>query len=215
MNNNIMKKLVIFLFSLYQIGYSQNIFVGNFIFSNAKLIVKTMPMVPGLVQTGTSLNAPSLGTISKVDGPYLQTFTNHPLNFTINNSASPDLQINTAGNVQISNYLRIDYNNSITKIQQKKIVGTTDNFDGSNLATNDGTPNETRIAHGLDASKIMSISVMCNVSPGFDVGEEFQYYTGYQLAISYDNTFIHVWNYPGNSNLIRNKPFKFLITFKK
>jgi hypothetical protein len=210
-----MKKLIILLLFLNHFCLAQNIKVGNLAFSNEKVDILTFNNVPGLLHTGNFPNAPSMGTIYKTDGPYLQTFTNHPLNFAVANSSVAALQINTQSNVRIANYTQINSISSGVLIKQIKYIGFTDNFDGSNPATNDGTPNETRIAHGLDASKIMAISLICNVSTGFDVCEEFQYYTGYQLSISYDNTYIHVWNYPNNSNLIRNKPFKFLITFKK
>jgi hypothetical protein len=210
-----MKKFILLILFCCQIAFSQIIHVGYFPFTNPKVYLRTELNQPGFLQTGNFTNAPSVGTVFKSDGAYFQTFTNHPLNLAVNNG-SPALQINTSGNVRIYNYSEIDVLNANLIIKQALYTGLTDNYDPSNpLNTNDGLPNETRIAHGLNATKIISIGLICNVSPGFDIPEEFQAYSGNQLSISYDNTFIHVWNYPNNSNFVRNKPFKFLITYKK
>ena len=173
------------------------------------LEIKNSLNMPGLVHSSTLPSGPSIGTVFKADGAYLQTFTNHSLNFAVNNG-SPLYRINTAGNVQITNAANFF---GLT-IMQKKIEGILDGYDGISVASNDGLPNETRIAHGLNASNIISVKLVILVSTGFSIGEEYSYQSGHRAGISFDNTFIHVWNNTFTGAAVRNKPFKILITYK-
>jgi hypothetical protein len=190
--------------------YAQSVEISPNQFALGNLLIKNALNQPGLVHSSTSPGGPSMGTVIKADGAYLQTFTNHPLNFAVNNGTAI-YTVTTASNVIIRNGLELS---EVVSYRQIKLSGLTDAFDQVNQASNDGTPNETRIAHGLDASKIISIKLIVNVATGFSVGAEHTYYSNYRTAVSHDPTYIHVWNYPNSSSSIRNKPFKILITYR-
>jgi hypothetical protein len=204
-----MKKILILLL-FGPLAFGQSVELKPNAYDSGLLEIKNSLNMPGLVHSSSVPGGPSMGTVIKADGAYLQTFTNHALNFAVNNGSAL-LTVNTAGNVQISNATTFF---SGIKIMQKKIAGIIDGYDGITQATNDGLPNETRIAHGLDASKIISVKMVIIVATGFSIGEEYSYQPGHKAAISYDNTFIHVWNGTTSGGAIRNKPFKILITYK-
>ncbi len=204
-------KKILFLFLFGPLAFGQSVELKpNAYLNDGLLDIKNSLNMPGLVHSSSLPGGPSIGTVIKADGAYLQTFSNHALNFAVNNGSSL-LQVNTAGNVKISNATGFFYG---IQIMQKQIVGITDGFDGITSITNDGLPNETRIAHGLDASKIISVKLVIVVSTGFSIGEEYSYQPGHRAGISFDNTFIHVWNGTSTGAAIRNRPFKILITYK-
>jgi hypothetical protein len=188
--------------------YAQSVEISPNQFSVSNLQIKNSLNQPGLIHSSTAPGGPSMGTVIKADGAYLQTFTNHPLKFAINNG-SELYQVTPASNVVIKNGAQF----GATNFKQIKFEGFTDGYDPANAATNDGLQYETRITHGLDASKIISIKMIIIASPGFSIGEEYTFSPGYRAAVSHDPTFLHVWNYQTNSQNIRNKPFKVLITY--
>jgi hypothetical protein len=211
-----MKKLLIVLYLISHIATGQPT-ERSFVvidpatsFSEVNLHIWNSLNKPGFVHASKLPNGPSFGTIIKPDGPYLQTFTNHTLNFAVNDGAAlmsltPDGNVINNRNTQINGVV----------IKQLKLTGVTDAYDPLiPLTTNDGLPFETRIPHGLIAGNIISIKLVINADVGFSIGEEYTYTPGHRAAISYDPTFIHVWNYQTNSQFIRNKPFKILITYK-
>jgi hypothetical protein len=209
---NTMKKLLFLFYLISQAATAQSVELKptNEDFYSPNINIKNTLNQPGLVHSLIGASGPSVGTVIKADGAYLQTFTNHSLNFAVNDGLAL-YTVTTASNVIIRNGLEL-----VNEVgyRQIKLSGFTDAFDQVNQASNDGTPNETRIAHGLDASKIISIKLIVNVATGFSVGAEHTYYTNYRTAVSHDPTYIHVWNYPNNSSSIRNKPFKILITYR-
>jgi hypothetical protein len=203
-----MKKILILLLFV-PLAFGQSVELKpNFDYSGSPIKITNSLNQPGLVHSSSLINGPIMGTVIKSDGVYFQTFTNHPLKFAVNN-ASESYKVTTASNVIVQDAL-VFYS---LGIKQLKLTGLTDGFIAGNLATSDGLPYETRIAHGLDASKILAIKLIINADVGFSIGEEYTYSPGNRAAISHDPTYVHVWNYQTNSFNIRNKPFKILITY--
>jgi hypothetical protein len=204
-----MKKLLFLFYIISQVASAQSVELKpNTDFSGRQIKITNGFNQPGFIHITNIAGGPVIGTIIKQDGAYLQTFTNHALKFAVNNNTNESMVITTQGNVVLNNGGQF----YVKTLKQKKITGLTDGFDQINNFTNDGLPNETRIAHGLTASDIISIKIVVNADVGFSVGEEYTYNPAYRIGLSYDNTNIHVWNY-NFSTLIRSKPFKVLITY--
>jgi hypothetical protein len=205
-----MKKLFFFFYIISQVAAGQAVELKpNFDFSGTTLKIQNNFNQPGFLHSANFVGGPSIGTIIKPDGAYLQTFSNHPLKLAVNDNNTESMRVTTQGNVVLNNGVQM-YVNTIVQL---KITGFTDGYDQINNVTNDGLPNETRIAHGLTAGSIISIKIIVNANTGFSVGEEYTYNLAYRVGLSFDNTYIHVWNY-ATSTLIRSKPFKILITYK-
>jgi hypothetical protein len=179
-------------------------------FAGGSLFIKNTINQPGLLHSYNSLSGPTIGTVIKSDGPYIQTFSQHALHFSTNNQATC-MSIEPDRNVWISKYLiQNSYSTSY-----RKYTGFVDGYDPNNPFSNDGNPNETFLPHGLDASKIISIKLLVNTLTGMIVGEDVGYFANLSASVSYDNTYLHVWNKAGNSAAILNKPFTILVTYKK
>jgi hypothetical protein len=205
-----MKKLLFLFYLISQAAAGQSVMLApaNLV-NSVNLSIKNSLNQPGFVHSSSFTGGPSFGTVFKPDGAYLQTFTNHPLKFAVNNGDA-EMILTTAGNVIITGSTKIKNVN----IKQLKLTGNTDAYNPLFPATNDGFPYETRIAHGLIAANIISIKLVIVADVGFSICEEYSYSPGYRAAISFDPTYLHVWNYQASSQNIRNKPFKVLITYK-
>ena len=85
-------------------------------------------------------------------------------------------------------------------------------FTGTTAALAD--PNQyTQITHGLTASKILRVDVVVDLGGAGNVQQDYTQSAGYQVGVSFENTFIYVWNSPSNSENIKRKPFKVLVPY--
>jgi hypothetical protein len=205
-----MKKTLILLCLTAQIAFGQSTTVlpAN---NNGTYVIKTALNVPG-IQHESPGNA-ILGTVIKADGVYFQTFNNKPFGFaTWDFSPSIEIGVNNVTTMQYAT--SVGYDSPL--ISQRKLTGITDAYDPLFPSTNDGTPYCTKIPHGASsAANIASASLIIDTVTGGFVCAEYSFSPGYKATVSFDNTYIYVWNYPGLSDIIRNKPFTILITYQK
>ena len=165
---------------------------------------------PGLIHENL-LGTHRLGTIYKNNDVFFQTFTNTPLSLGVG-YLNQHIIFQTDGNTVIPNYTGFGE----LLIKQKKLIGTTDNYNPSNPNTNDGSPYVNTIAHNLDASKIVSIRIMVNsLGAGLYYAEEHTYIPGVRAAVSFDANHVYISNYPNQSQYIRGCPVTVFITYKK
>jgi hypothetical protein len=88
-------------------------------------------------------------------------------------------------------------------IQQKKLTGTTSATEGGNVT----------IAHGLNRTKILAVSVI--VDSGVNsMFPEYTFVSGYRFHVYWNDTTVVVVNHGTESELIRSKPIKVLITYE-
>jgi hypothetical protein len=207
-----MKKLILLFGVLARVSMGQSVILDPSINTGTHKI-NTAINIPGFVHNGNTAGTPSLGTVIKSDGPYLQTFTNNTLNFGTNNFLT-NMTINQNGNVQNSTFT--NFGSASTSIRQIKITGFTDAYDGINASTNDGVPYyNTYAIVGFPGIAISSVDLIIDAGGASFVPQEYQSSPGYQAAVSWDETTIYISNYPLNSSLVRNKAFKLLVTYRQ
>lgn len=92
-------------------------------------------------------------------------------------------------------------------IKVKKIIGFTNPAEGQWFV----------VAHGLNSSKILSITALVEFSPGSFIPASYTGGIGYQFDFYVDGTqdAIFVINKLGNSSQILSKPFKIMITYEE
>jgi hypothetical protein len=112
-------------------------------------------------------------------------------------SASP------AAKLEVNGYTKLG--SDAPSIKVKKLTGTT-------AATEGG---EVLISHGLDSSKILSISVMVNPAGSTWYGPNFLVFNGYHFNWNLVGGQIDIYNAPGASANILSKPVKILITYEQ
>jgi len=113
------------------------------------------------------------------------------------NASDPQAQL------QVNGYTMLG--NSSPKIQLKKLTGTTNSVQGG----------QSIVAHGLDASKIISITVLVEWSTNSFLHEGYKWSSGYEFNFYTDATAIYISTISGNSSNILSKPFKVLITYEE
>jgi hypothetical protein len=152
---------------------------------------------PGFVH---SQGAVSVGTYVNNTSTYFQTFTPHLLRI-IGYYDAIFFDIGTDANVYHNGFIKLG--SDAPAIALGKITGTTALTEGA-LVT---------YAHGLNASKIISMKLIIDYASNGFVNDEYVYNPGFQAALVYDATSIYITNYTANSYNILNKPFKVLITY--
>jgi hypothetical protein len=90
-------------------------------------------------------------------------------------------------------------------IKMKKLTGTTANVQGGAVT----------VAHGLTATKILSISVRVHHPSGESVPPEYSNAGGYQFSFYNNSVNVAVLNSASNSASILSKPFTVLITYEE
>jgi len=94
---------------------------------------------------------------------------------------------------------------TVPAIKIKKLTCNSSTLQGSS----------TFIAHGLTASKILSVDILLEYSAGSFIHPSYTYSNGYEFNYYITSTGINVANVNGNSALILNKPVKILITYEQ
>jgi hypothetical protein len=90
-------------------------------------------------------------------------------------------------------------------IANKKLTGTT-------AATQGGT---ATIAHNLDASKIIGVTVLVRGATQSYIPPSFTGTASFEYDYFFDGAKFYIINKPGNSAAILSKPFSVLVTFEK
>lgn len=90
-------------------------------------------------------------------------------------------------------------------VKVKKLTGTTSAVEGFNV----------NIAHGVTASKILSVSVLVESSANNFTPPGFTHFAGYEYNFDILNGAVWVFNVDGNSGNILSKPFKVFITYEE
>jgi hypothetical protein len=135
-------------------------------------------------------------------------FTDMPnLNFAVGNGpASIKLK---AFNLEFPYYTRLG--NLAPFIKTKSFTGTT--------APGPGPSASSTIAHGLDYTKILSVSVFVSVPQGLNpaktIPEEYTFETGYLYSYAVDPVNITVLNRQSNSSNIYNMPFTIHVVYEQ
>ncbi len=161
-----------------------------------------------------------IGTYITIEGAYIQTHSNHNLNFRTSNAGPAQLTFATNDNVGVgvpnpTAKLHVDgftkLGSNAPAIKMLKFTGTTAAFS----VTTGPNSNFVTIPHGIPAEKILSVSVVVDLGPAGNVFANYTQTAGYEIDITYNNAFLYVWNIPTNSANILSKPFKVLITYKE
>ncbi len=105
--------------------------------------------------------------------------------------------------VEVSGYLKMGTNAPAIKV--KKITGTTSDTEG-------GSVDEL---HGLNASKIISITVLVQFSSTSYVPPSYNQVDNYEFNWYSDNTKVYIILKSGNSGFLLSKPYKVLITYEE
>ncbi len=137
----------------------------------------------------------------------LHFFTNDILRLSILDNGNVGVgETNPSAKLEVNGFSRFGSAvESTPKIKMKTLTGTTAPTDGG----------FTLILHGLDASKIIGVTVLVESTPGayyppnhtINVGKQFEYF--------FDNTRFEIINKTGNSGFILNRPIKILITYEE
>jgi len=94
---------------------------------------------------------------------------------------------------------------SSPKIQIKKLTGVTSSIQGNSI----------NVAHGLDPTKIISVTVLVEWQSNSFLHEGYRFSSGYEFSFFTNDTNIFIGNVSGNSANILSKPFKVLITYEE
>jgi hypothetical protein len=90
-------------------------------------------------------------------------------------------------------------------VKMKKLTGTTSSTQGTSVSLN----------HGLNANKILSISVLVDYSAGNCVPPSYTAAANYEYNYYLNGTAISIININGNSALVLGKPVRVLITYEE
>jgi len=186
-----------------------------------------------LILSNHSLNSGSLGGITwastAITGPDQRTghianifetggFANTPKAglafFTSNTTLTEKLRITNDGNVgigtttpaaklEINGFTKLGSDAPALKV--KKYSGTTAAAQG----------NAQLIAHGLDASKILSVTALVEYAVNSWVPASYSTNFDYEFDIYFNGTYIFIVNKTGNSAAILSKPFKVMVTYEE
>lgn len=107
------------------------------------------------------------------------------------------------GNVAIADYTKLG--SDAPAIKTKKLTGTTAATEGGN----------TSVAHGVTASKILSVILLIEFNTSQFLHVESTRIAGYQAHFQIDSVNINVYNHATNSENILSKPFRLLVIYEE
>ena len=113
--------------------------------------------------------------------------------------------IATTGDLDVGGFTTLGNDASAPAIKMKKLTGTTNPVEGF----------EVSIAHGLDVSKILAVSVIVVESASFQIHPGFSADLDYGFSWYLTTSAVRVWNDPSNSANILSKPIRILITYEE
>lgn len=111
----------------------------------------------------------------------------------------PNINFRTAVNATSWSGWGVDY----PSIRSKVLTGTTESSQGGVVS----------VAHGLTASKILSVQAVIEHTTGAFVPNGYTYAAGYDASVSWDATTILIANSPTNSANILAKPVKIIVNY--
>jgi len=164
----------------------KNVGAGSFTILSPRQQITSAPYN---IRSLSAANADQLGGIS-ASGFIQNTSSQQPANFNI------------SGNGIIGGYTKLG--SDAPSIKVKKLTGTTAATEGG-IAT---------IFHGLDGSKILSISIMVNYIPTHWVGPDTNL-NGLRFTWVEGGGAVSITNIFGGSASILSKPIKILITYEQ
>lgn len=160
--------------------------------------ISTVIYTPILNQTVKYRLTNTNGTGNIIDPSYVEVLQ---IGSTAQTSV-PSSLIDTSNGITINGYTKLGSDAPAIKI--KKITGTTASTEG-------GT---TSINHGLNSSKIISVVVIIEYTTSRFIHTSYTFATGYQVDWELSTTQISILNHPTNSENVRSKPFRVLITYE-
>jgi len=105
--------------------------------------------------------------------------------------------------LEVNGYTKSGSNAPAVKLL--KLTGTTGSSQGVT----------TPVIHGLDSSKILSVSILLDYSVGNSIPPSYHGSVNYEYDYYITGTTIVVWTKSGNSANILSKPFRILITYEQ
>lgn len=140
------------------------------------------------------------------------TFGNAPVTITSNNAEriritpTGEVGINTTAptaELEVNGYTKLG--TDAPAVKMKKLTGTTSSSQGTSVSLN----------HGLNANKILSISVLVDYSAGNCVPPSYTAAANFEYNYYLNGTAVSIINILGNSSLILGKPVRVLITYEE
>lgn len=139
------------------------------------------------------------------------TFGNAPVSLTTNNTER--VRIATDGRVgigtaaptselEVNGYTKLGSN--APAVRMLKLTGTTPAAQGSFVD----------VAHGVTGSKILSVQILIEYTPGNWIPQSYSHSAGYSANFLINATNIRVYTETGNSANILGRPMKLLITYE-
>jgi len=109
------------------------------------------------------------------------------------------------GNVVLSQYTKLGDDQSAPFIRMKKVTGTT-------ASTSNGT---VSFAHGLDATKIIGVTVLVRGATNSWVPPSYTNSSFFEYNYFFDGSLFYLINIANNSASIQSKPFSVLFTYEQ
>jgi hypothetical protein len=196
-----MKKIFILILMLSSMGvFSQSILISPNVNANTFKIRRN-----GVGFETRSNDLPiQMGTHLSLNNASIHTYNLDPLVI----STGYAVTIQNTGDVSL-NYGKIKFGNDAPGIRIEEYEGITSAIDGG------GASIALPLNYYNQDMQIISLKLVVDTGDYGYVSEEFTFYLGLQVSLSYDqiNRILYVWNKAGNCYDIKSKPFKIMMTY--
>jgi hypothetical protein len=176
-------------------------FSGSLTYLGAAFEVTNYGRGPAIKGVGGVLGLADSGSMGVI--AYADTGTSAIAGFF--NSASGTALYTGEGNVILSQYTQLGDNQSAPFIRMKKVTGTT-------AATLGGT---VSFAHGLDATKIVGVTVLVRGATNSWVPPSYIPTSSFVYNYFFDGAIFYIINSAGNSAFLLSKPYSVLFTYEQ
>jgi hypothetical protein len=140
----------------------------------------------------------NFGTFVSADAGWIQSYTNHSLSLANNGDG---LVFNTNFTTKYLEPLKLGTDAPAIKI--KSITG---------FYTANTVGGFVTIPFVIGSASLIGLKVTVNLGPAGFVAENYRYTAGYEVNANYDGANIYIYNVPGNSINILNKPLIVTLT---
>jgi len=154
--------------------------------------------------TGNLGTAPATQFIGTNDNAGLAVRTNGSERIRV--SAAGDVGINTTNptaELEVNGFTKLG--STAPAVKLIKLTATTNVAQGG----------QTLIVHGLNSTKILSVSVLVEYTAGAGLPPNYTTNPGYEYEYFFNSTSIIVWNKAANSANILSKPVRVLVTYEE